>query len=146
LTFGGGPLNNYVMHSVARTVELLREKQGARALITANGGNLYKHAHGIYSSEAPSHDFSVENVQADIDALPSRQCLAEFVGDATIESYTVMFNGDDPTIAHLACRTADDARTWVNTQDPDIMNAMLVEEFCARPVHIKGSDELTVLS
>jgi hypothetical protein len=26
------------------------------------------------------------------------------------------------------------------------MNAMLVEEFCARPVHIKGSDELTVLS
>ena len=52
LTFGGGPLNNYVMHSVARTVELLREKQGARALITANGGNLYKHAHGIYSSDA----------------------------------------------------------------------------------------------
>ena len=145
LTFGGGPLNNYVMHSVARTVELLREKQGARALITANGGNLYKHAHGIYSSDAPSYDFSVENVQADIDALPSRQCLAEFVGDATIESYTVMFNGADPTIAHLACRTADDARTWVNTQDLDIMNAMLVEEFCGRPVHIKGSDELTVL-
>ena len=144
LTFGGGPLNNYVMHSIARTVELLREKRGARALITANGGNLYKHAHGIYGSEAPSRDFSVENVQPDINALPSRKCLADFVGDATIESYTVMFSGDDPTVGHLACRTADDARTWVNTRDPDIMDAMLVEEFCARPIHIKGPDELTV--
>ena len=146
LTFGGGPLNNYVMHSVARTVELLREKQGARALITANGGNLYKHAHGIYGSEAPSHDFTVENVQDDIDALPPRQCLAKFVGNAIIESYTVMFSGDDPTVGHLACRTGDDTRTWVNTQDSDIMNAMLVEEFCGRPVHIKGPNELTVLS
>ena len=145
LTFGGGPLNNYVMHSIARTVELLREKKGARALITANGGNLYKHAHGIYGSEPPNRDFSVENVQAEIDALPSRECLSEFSGDATIESYTVMFNGDEPAIGHVACRTANDARTWVNTQDPDIMNAMLVEEFCRRPVRVKGPDELTIL-
>ena len=28
LTFGGGPLNNYVMHAVARTVELLRKAPG----------------------------------------------------------------------------------------------------------------------
>ncbi len=146
LTFGGGPLNNYVMHSIARTVELLRKKKGARALITANGGNLYKHAHGIYGSEPPNQDFAVENVQADIDALPSRPCLAEFAGEATIESYTVMFNGDEPSIGHVACRTADDSRTWVNTVDPDIMNAMLIEEFCARPVRIKGPDALTVLS
>ena len=146
LTFGGGPLNNYVMHSIARTVELLRKKKGARALITANGGNLYKHAHGIYGSEPPNQDFAVENVQADIDALPSRPCLAEFVGEATIESYTVMFNGDEPSIGHFACRTADDSRTWVNTVDPDIMNAMLIEEFCARPVRIKGPDALTVLN
>ena len=115
LTFGGGPLNNYVMHSIARTVELLRKKKGARALITANGGNLYKHAHGIYGSEPPNRDFSVENVQAEIDALPSRECLSEFAGNATIESYTVMFNGDEPAIGHVACRTANDARTWVNT-------------------------------
>ena len=145
LTFGGGPLNNYVMHSIARTVELLREKKGARALITANGGNLYKHAHGIYGSEPPDRDFSVENVQAEIDALPSRECLSEFEGDATIESYTVMFNGDEPAIGHVACRTANDDRTWVNTADPDIMNAMLVEEFCRRPVRVKGPDELTIL-
>ena len=34
-------LNNYVMHSVARTVELLRANPGKKGLVTANGGNLY---------------------------------------------------------------------------------------------------------
>ena len=37
LTFGGGPLNNYVMHSIAKMVELLREQKSKRGMITANG-------------------------------------------------------------------------------------------------------------
>ena len=144
LTFGGGPLNNYVMHSIARMVELLRETPGARGLITANGGNLYKHVHGIYGSEPPKHDFQVDNVQTEIDALPSRECLPEYSGDATIESYTVMFADDQPSVGHIACRTPHGARTWVNTQDPDIMRAMTVEEFCGRPVRLDAGGALTV--
>ena len=38
LTFGGGPLNNYVMHSVARTVELLRANQERRAWLLPTEG------------------------------------------------------------------------------------------------------------
>ena len=66
LTFGGGPLNNYVMHSIARTVELLREKPDGFGLVTGNGGNLYKHAHGIYSGTPPRHDFQHDDVKAEI--------------------------------------------------------------------------------
>ena len=58
LTFGGGPLNNYVMHSIARTVELLRETPGGHGLVTGNGGNLYKHVHGVYASEPPERTTS----------------------------------------------------------------------------------------
>lgn len=144
LTFGGGPLNNYVMHSIARTVELLRETPGGRGLVTANGGNLYKHVHGIYGSEPPTRDFRVDNVQEQIDALPSRECLAEYQGEATIESYTVMFADDAPAIGHLACLTPEGSRTWVNTEDPEIMQAMLVEEFCGRPVSIDMDGTLAV--
>ena len=139
LTFGGGPLNNYVMHSIARMVELLREHPGTRGLITANGGNLYKHAHCVYSNEPPQRDFQSRNVQAEIDALPARQCLAEYRGEATVESYTVMFSGDDPAIAHVACLTPDGQRVWVNSEDTDLMAAMTREEFCGRKARINNA-------
>ena len=100
LTFGGGPLNNYVMHSIARTVELLRDKPDGYGLVTGNGGNLYKHAHGIYSGTPPRHDFQHDDVKAEIAALPSRKCLAEYDGNAAIESYTVMYDNEGPSIGH----------------------------------------------
>ncbi|MDP6377390.1 MAG: acetyl-CoA acetyltransferase [Pseudomonadales bacterium] len=136
LTFGGGPINNYVMHAIARIVELLRERPEARALVTANGGNLYKHAHGVYSGEPPAAPFRVDDLQKSIDALPSRVCLPEYRGEARVESYTVMFGAEGADIAHIACRTPAGERVWVNTQDGDVMQAMTEEEFCGRDVKI----------
>jgi acetyl-CoA C-acetyltransferase len=146
LTFGGGPLNNYVMHSIARMVELLREHPGKRGLITANGGNLYKHAHCIYASEAPPRDFQFENVQAEINALPARDTLAAYSGEVTIESYTVMYDGDGPAIGHVACLAPGGQRTWANTDDADLMRAMTEEEFCGRRASLDAGGGLTVRS
>ena len=136
LTFGGGPLNNYVMHSIARSVELLREKPGSHALVTANGGNLYKHAHGVYGSAPPSADFRWADVKDEIAALPARECLPAYDGEATIESYTVMYAEDEPRIGHVSCLTPAGTRTWVNVADAELVRAMVAEEFCARPVKI----------
>ena len=144
LTFGGGPLNNYVMHSIARTVELLRETPGGHGLVTGNGGNLYKHVHGVYASDPPAHDFQFANVQAEIDALPSRECLPEYRGDVEIESYTVMYAGDVPTIAHLSCLTPAGQRVWANAEDGALMQSMVREEFCGRPARIDGEGRCSV--
>ncbi len=138
LTFGGGPLNNYVMHSIARTVECLRARPGTIGLVTANGGNLYKHAHGVYASRPPAHDFRWRNVQPEIDALPARTTLATHDGAVTVESYTLMFANDEPSIGHLACRTAGGERVWINTQDADLLHAMQTEEFCGRAARISA--------
>ena len=145
LTFGGGPLNNYVMHSVARTVALLRESRDSRALVTANGGNLYKHAHCIYSGTPPERDFQFANLQTEIDALPARQCLQDFTGACSIESYAVMYGPEGPTIAHVACRTDDGHRTWVNTEDRALVSEMTEAEFCGRRARI-AEGVLQVLS
>ena len=145
LTFGGGPLNNYVMHSIARTVELLRGKPDGFALVTGNGGNLYKHAHGIYSGRPPRADFQHDDVKAEIAALPSRECLAEYDGAGTIESYTVMYDNEGPSIGHVSCRTSAGERTWVNTEDPELVHAMVNEEFCGRRVGVNDG-QLAVLN
>ena len=136
LTFGGGPLNNYVMHSIARSVELLRETSGGYALVTANGGNLYKHAHGVYGSAPPAADFRCADVKQEIAALPARECLPAYEGDATIESYTVMYAENEPRIGHVSCLTPAGERTWVNVDDTQLVRSMVSEEFCGRPVKV----------
>ncbi len=146
LTFGGGPINNYVMHAIARMTELLRAHPGKRGLITANGGNLYKHAHGVYASEPSEREFRCENVQDEIDSLPARECVSEFRGNVTVESYTVMFDADGPLRGHVACLTADGSRTWANTNDIELMSAMTQEEFCGRSASIDGEGALTIRS
>jgi len=144
LTFGGGPLNNYVMHSIVRLVRLLREAPGDKGFITANGGYLTKHAFGVYSTEAPSIDFQHEDVQAEVDREPTRGWLDEHQGDATIESYTVMFGANGPEIAHAACLTPDGKRTWANCSESDVIDGMTKEEFCGQSVKIDGAGTMSL--
>ncbi len=132
LTFGGGPLNNYVMHSVATMIDTLREHPGTKGMITANGGFLTKHAFGIYSTQPPATDFQHQNVQAEVDQEPTREYLVDFEGEVVIESYTVMYGPEGPMQGHAACLTADGKRTWANTSDKDMMQAMTESEFCGR--------------
>lgn len=136
LTFAGGPLNNYVMHAIARAVELLREQRGAKALITANGGYLTKHAFGVYSTTPPAQPFQHQDVQAEVDATPSREVALDYRGDATVETYTVMYGPEGPAIGHVVCRLPDGRRAWANCEDADVLQAMTREEFCGRPVKV----------
>lgn len=145
LTFGGGPVNNYVMHSIATMVELLRKDPSAKGLITANGGNLSKHCHCIYSGEPPAQDFRFENVQQQIDLLPGRETLAQYSGDVTIESYTAMYSGEHPTIGFFACLNPEGKRVWCNTQNLTLLQAMTEEEFCGRDARINSEGVITVL-
>lgn len=132
LTFAGGPLNNYVMHAVARTVELLRSKPGSRGLVTANGGLLTKHALCIYSGVAPEKPFSWADLQAEVDATKRRQVAIDHHGSVTVESYVVMYGVHGPNVAHTACLLDDGTRTWANVTDHDTVHSMLGEEFCGR--------------
>jgi len=144
LTFGGGPLNNYVMHSIARMVTLLRAAPGDRGLITANGGFLTKHAFGVYSTEPPARDYQHENLQAEVDQCPRRSWVTDHTGSVQVESYTVMFAGDKPVVGHAACLTADGVRTWANTYDPDLVQEMMQRDFCDTAASIDGQGNLRV--
>ena len=138
LTFAGGPLNNYVMHSVARTAELLREAPGAKALVTANGGYLSGHAVGIYSGEPRKEGFQFANPQDAVDAAaPVREVVAEYAGSAEVEGYCVLHGTEGPEVANIALRLPDGQRTWANCTDPDTIAAMQAEEFCGRTAQVR---------
>ena len=136
LTWAGGPLNNYVMHSIARMVQLLREQPDERGLITANGGYLTKHAFGVYSATPPSQPYQYADLQAEVDALPSKAVTLDYQGNATIEGYSVMYGANGLDKAFVLCRTPQGSRAWGVTQDSDLMQAMTQEEFCGTDVRL----------
>ena len=144
LTFGGGPLNNYVMHSIARMVELLRAAPGKKGMITANGGYLTKHAFGLYSTTPPPLDFQHADLQAEVDATPQRQCLADYAGPVTIESYAVMYGAAGPVTGHVACLTEAGERVWANTTDPALIQQMTEVEFCGLPANVDSNGVFTL--
>ncbi len=137
LTFGGGPMNNYVMHGVARMAEVLRADRGKLGLCTANGGFLTKHAMVVYGAEPPARPFRHEDVQPLVEATPRREALLDYAGDATLESYTVDFVADAPALGHAAVLTPEGKRAWANTADRDVAAAMTREEFCGKRVRVK---------
>jgi acetyl-CoA C-acetyltransferase len=143
LTFGGGPMNNYVMHSIARMAEVLRDDRDAKGLVTANGGYLTKHAFGVYAAEPPPRPYRHEDLQQKVDREPRREVDLAYRGPVDVESYTVMYGADSPTIGHVAARTPSGHRAWGNTQDPHILQAMTQEEFCGRRATLDGAGHIS---
>lgn len=138
LSFAGGPWNDYVTHSIAAMLGVLREDPGSLGLVTANGGFITKHSFGVYSTEPPAGGFRWEDTQAEVDASYEKRRVAEdHVGPVTIEGYTVVHDrSGDPEVAYCAVLTDDGARTWGVSHDPDLLAAMEREEHVGKRAEI----------
>lgn len=128
LAFAGGPWNNYVTHSLATMLGVLRDDPGSVGLVTANGGYLTKHALGLYSTEPPAEGFQALSVQDQVDALPHRAVLEPEDSDYTtaqpgqIETWTVMHDRDNqPETAIVAVLLDDGRRAWATATDADVL-------------------------
>jgi acetyl-CoA C-acetyltransferase len=121
LGFAGGPWNNPVSHAIARMVPTLREQPGAIGLVTANGGNVQKHAFGVYSTDPPTGGFRHERPQEEIDARGSVEVEPTYLGPVTIEGWTVVHGRDGvPEKAHAATRTPHGTRVWGSVSDAKV--------------------------
>ncbi len=140
LPYFGGPGNNYVMHSIATTIERLRASPGQNALVTGLGWFATKHAAGVYSALPPAGEWRRTDPAADqaaVDAQPGPRFVLGADGDATVETYTVCFNREgDPEMGIVIGRLASGERFIANTpEDRELLWAMTGDEFVGR----KGS-------
>jgi acetyl-CoA C-acetyltransferase len=144
LPFAGGPLNNYVTHSIATMVGVLRERAGELGLVTANGGYLTKHAIGLYSTEPTGRPFRWADVQAEVDQHPRREVAGTHDGPVTVETYTVMHDHDGPSEALLAGLTGDGRRTWARSTDPGFMAGLMASEPIGTTVEVAAGSVVGV--
>ncbi|WP_338467861.1 acetyl-CoA acetyltransferase [Novosphingobium sp. ZN18A2] len=123
LTFGGGPIGNYMSHAIDSMVDVLRAK-GGTGLLFANGG-FATHNHTIAISGRPipaasfpkSYDFQAE---ADAARGPIPAMAEDYAGPATIETFTVFHHRDGtPRAGVVVARTPSGERTLAHVPGDD---------------------------
>jgi acetyl-CoA C-acetyltransferase len=97
MPFAGGPFNNFVFQATAAMAQRLRSNPGAMGLVTTVSGLLTKPGLAVWSA-TPSHEMLVGDLaeQAAV-ATPVVDTRDNFVGAATVATYTVRFDRDGPT-------------------------------------------------
>ena len=139
LCFAGGPLNNYVTHSIATMVDVLRNDAGSKGLITANGGYITKHALGLYSTSPHADGFVADDVQGEVDAEPATKVDEGFTGSGRIEAATVMHGREVPNGVSRAIRTPAEGRTWADTKDPSVMDFLMGDDAVGAEVEVTAN-------
>jgi acetyl-CoA C-acetyltransferase len=126
LTFAGGPLNNYVTHSLAAMIDAVRAT-GERALIHGNGGYATKQAFGVFGAQPPTSGFRLDDVQPIIDRYPIRVFDPDHTGDAAVEASTVLYENDEPVRAIVTAITPDGTRALGGSTDRAAMVEFVTE-------------------
>jgi acetyl-CoA C-acetyltransferase len=141
LTFGGGPIGNYMSHAVVAMVEKLRGT-GDKGLLFANGGYA-THNHTILLSGASTgtafpqdFDYQAEADEQRGDVPPLDEAYA---GPAVIESYTVHYGRDGaPKSGVVVARTPDGARSLASVPADDAGTIAFLTDGKREPVGASG--------
>lgn len=142
LTFGGGPIANYMSHAVVSMVDKLRQ-EGANGFLFANGGFATDN-HCIVLSNQPvaaatfPQDF---NYQAEADA--ARETVPElskdYLGEGSVETYTVFYGRDgSPKGGVVVVRTPSGDRTLAHVDVTDAQMIAFLTDGKAEPVGTSG--------
>jgi len=145
LSFFGGPMNSYVIHAIASTVDAVRAT-GKAGFVHANGGYATKHACAVYGNKPPERDFRREDLQNEIDTHPTRAVDESPSGDSVIEAYTVMHGREGPEKALITAIMTDGRRALTSSVDLSLIETMLEEEFVGKDMFFKLNGEFVIKS
>ncbi len=144
LPFSGGAGSNYVMHSIATMVDVLRADPGSLGLVTGVGMHMTKHVFGLYSTAAPTARVGRPDqagVQASLDAAPPVAIVDRHDGPATVASYTVAHGRDGgPEWGLVLADVGERARAYARVNDTDLLDALEREEWVGRAVELVAAD------
>ena len=139
MTFGGGPLNNYVLQAAVEMCNALRGGDGRRGLQTAVSGMVTKQGVMVWGSDPPAAGCRVVDVTAEVTArVAPRPVVTDGKGPATVSTYTVMYGRPDPERAVVLAGQAGGVRALAVSTDPDVMAAMAGEDWLGRRVTLDG--------
>lgn len=146
LPYFGGPGNNYSLHALAEMAVRLRGTR-SRALVSANGGMLSKHATALLSSDAAragSIDWQgTEGFALDCSDIPLKP-YADSPKDGEVLTYTVVTRRGKPDLGLVMAEAASGERFLTSSTEPAITDAMRARNPIGRGVEVRLQEERQV--
>ena len=139
MPFGGGPLNNYMLHSTAQMIEKIREHPDKVGLVTGVSGMMTKQGICLWASE-PITEFMVQNVTAEAanndQAVPMSSAAA---GVAKVLGYTVIYEKKSPIRAVFYCEDSKEERKVLSSTDDQVIQSCMEGEWVHRELNFKDN-------
>jgi len=148
LPFFGGPGNNYSLHALAEVAVRLRGKP-VRALITANGGMLSKHAAAVLTSDPTrtgALDWDDDHVvTVDSADIPARPMIAD-PQQGHVISYTVISRRDKAAIGIILAETPAGERFLASSTEPAVTGSMQEISPIGRRIKVREEDDRKIFT
>jgi acetyl-CoA C-acetyltransferase len=125
MSFAGGPLNSYVLHSTAALAEALRAAPDEIGLDTSVSGFLTKYGAGVWSARPPEGGWRAEVTSIEVDRRGER--AAEPGEEVAVLGATVEHRRDGSREVVAVGDLASGERTIVRTTEADVVDAALAE-------------------
>ena len=140
LALFGGPANNYVTHSIATLADRARERPDDLALASAVGWYLTKHGLALLSATPAVKPYAHHDVQAAVDATPTREIATAPSGTWTVESFTAAYDREGaPTVGTVVALDADGRRAFGRSEDPATLGRLLGADPIDGPTELDGA-------
>ena len=140
LTFGGGPIGNYMSHAVTQAVLRLRDA-GGPVLLFGNGG-FATHNHSIVLTREPlpgarrsfDHQAAADALRGAVPPLDP-----DYTGPAAIETYTVIYDRSGaPSAGVVVARSPAGTRFLARVPRTDAAPIAFLTDGAAEPVGSRG--------
>lgn len=146
LPYAGGPASSYMLTSIVRMAKVLRRNPGDIGLVSGVGMLMSNHIFALYASTPPPDDLvhpDMSAVQARLDALPQHVIDDEYIGPATIATYTIAHDrSGEPTHGAAICDHPGGTRSYVRLCDPALLARAEEDELVGRTVEIAPGDRV----
>jgi acetyl-CoA C-acetyltransferase len=131
MTFGGGPLNNFVFQSTVKMAQLLRQSPAELGLVTTVSGMLTKQACALWSATPGPVDWAFADVTEQVrEETQVCELVAGYEGEGAVAGYTVLYQGSTPWRGIAVFDIPQSKRTVAYSENADLMERMMSEECC----------------
>jgi acetyl-CoA C-acetyltransferase len=142
LTFGGGPIGNYMTHAVVGMVQALR-RDGKFGLLFGNGGHCTHNHTIVVSRQAPpdallGRDYDY-NAEADAARAPMPRQGDDYEGEVKVETYTVVYDrSGNPAFGVVMSKAPDGSRVVAKVAPDDAASIAFLTDGKREPVGSTG--------
>ena len=139
MSFAGGPLNNYMIHSTVKMLEDIRSTPSKIGVVTGVSGMMTKQAFALWAKD-PLINFSSKDVTSDAASIERPRDISSLnEGTGLIIGYTVLpKNHKEEEKAVMYIEDTNGDRKVLISYDKDTLKKMGEEEWVGKSIKFKG--------